>query len=65
MNDEEAIEAITEAFIKAMIHNKMYHRESYVKVLKRVTDLLAMEWAWRYSKEEEKTLMDTWGSELN
>lgn len=63
--DQKKIDEITAAFVKALINNKMEDNQSYVELAKRLAGLLDCEIRWQMSQEENRVLMQAWGSLVN
>ena len=64
-NDDQKLDVVTDAFIRAMLVNKMDNRKSYFKLLRRIAMLIRVELNWSKRKAWEKQMMQAWGSSVN
>ena len=58
--DTDKIDEICAVFIKSLIQNKMDETTSYTELAKRVSNLIEIEMLWKFTHEENQTLMDVW-----
>ena len=63
--DQKKLDAITEAFIKALISNKMDNEWSYLELYRRILKLTTLEICWKFTHEEERRMAQAWGPTLN
>ena len=64
-SDEEKLEEITAAFVKALIANKFEDQWKYAELAKRLRLLIDMEMWWKESHEEKRAQLMAWGPIAN
>jgi hypothetical protein len=64
MTNAQKIDVITDAFIRALIQNKL-DRKGYAEILRRVRALVRVELKWRERRDWEGEMTRMWGPSCN
>jgi hypothetical protein len=64
-SDDHKLDIITDAFIRALLMNKMDDKKSYLKLLRRCAALIRVDLNWKKRKDWEKQMMQAWGPSVN